>query len=310
MGVLTGAAQGLFGQIGGAAQGIGKSFTAQNGYQDNTGGQDYASLLQGTQAQTATNQANQNSLGQQLLAQSQGQGANPAQMQLQQALNQNQQNQAGATASQKGINPGLAQKQIMTNGANQAQQAAGQGALLGAQQQLAAQGQLGTLYNQMGNQNLANQGQYENSLNGMNTVNAGVSQNNANAVNSTTSGLLNAGGSALAAAHGGEIPDMHHMMAMLGHAPGTQPNHPVMMAMKAAKGGTVPGQPEVDHNSYQNDKVHAMLTPEEIVLPLSVTKAKDPGMAAKMFVDQIKSKTKKGDDSGYAKVLAAKRKVS
>lgn len=309
MGAFSSAAQGLFGQIGGAAQGIGKSFTAQNGYQDNTGGQDYNSLLAGTQAQTTQNQANQGALGQQLLAQSQGQGPNPAQLQLQQALNQNQQNQAGAIASQKGINPGLAQKQIMTNGANQAQQAAGQGAILGAQQQIAAQNQLGTLYNQMGNQNLVSQGQYEGSLNNMNSVNAGVAQNNANAVNSTTGGLLNAGGSALAAAHGGEIPDVHQLMAMLGHGPGLSPNHPVMMALKS-HGGKVPGPEIVPGDSQKNDIIPTYLSSGEGVLPKTVMQANDPGEAAKSFVEQIKSKTKKGDNSGYAKVLAAKRKAS
>lgn len=394
MGALSSAAQGLFGQVGGAAQGFANDFTAKNGYQSNLAGQDLSSLLAGTQANTAQNQANQNSLGQQLLAESQGQGPNPAQLQLQQALNQNQQNQAGAIASQKGINPGLAQKQIMTNGANQAQQAAGQGALLGAQQQIAAQGQLGGLYNQVGGQNLANQGQYEGLLGSSDKTNAASAAQNTAASNDRLGGLLNGAGAAMGFAQGGEvphyasggtvnpfvqqafqnagitsygsgvspmsltggmtktsspldlmnpeesssasgfgdmaggpmdaggassammmaarggaIPDMHKMMAMLGHAPGTSPNHPVMMALRSV-GGPVPGQEVVPGNSSKNDVVPSMLSAKEIVLPKSVTMADDPGEAAKSFVEQIKGKTKKGDSGGYAKVIAAKRKVS
>lgn len=337
------------GGIGNAIQGLVGATTPQNNYAFNSEGQNYGDLLAGTQAQTAQNQANQNALGQQLLAQSQGQGPNPAQMQLQQALNQNQQNQAGAIASQKGINPGLAQKQIMTNSANQAQQAAGQGALMGAQQQLAAQNQLSGLYNQIGNQNLVNQGQYEGGLNSANNINSGVAAGNAKANQTATSGLFNgiggagqllmkagpaaagavggstaaaggldAGGggastlfdAAAVAAHGGEIPDMNKMMELFhGKAQGLHAGHPVMMALKA-QGGAVPGQEVVSGNSSENDIVPAMLSAKEIVLPKTVTMSEDPGEAAKAFVSQIKSKTKKGDTSGYAKVLAAKRKVS
>lgn len=62
----------------------------------------------------------------------------------------------------------------------------------------------------------------------------------------------------------------------------------------ASKGAEVPGDPKVPgKNTLKNDVVPAMLTPKEIVLPLSVTQSKDPGEAAKLFVEHIK-----GKDSG------------
>lgn len=58
-----------------------------------------------------------------------------------------------------------------------------------------------------------------------------------------------------------------------------------------AKGAVVPGDPKVPgENTIKNDVVPAMLTPKEIVLPLSVTQSKNPGEAAKAFVEKIKGK--------------------
>src|SRR5208283_6032993 len=69
------------------------------------------------QQQTATTNLNnvlaqQGSLAQMLNAQAQGQGPNIANLQLQQATNQNNQQAAGALASQRGMNPALAQRII------------------------------------------------------------------------------------------------------------------------------------------------------------------------------------------------------
>lgn len=61
-------------------------------------------------------------------------------------------------------------------------------------------------------------------------------------------------------------------------------------------GGKVPGEPEHPKtNTEKNDKVPALLTPKEIVLPLSVTQSPNPGEAAKQFVERIK-----GQDNGQA----------
>lgn len=99
----------------------------------------------------------QQGLADALLAQSRGEGPNPAQQQFMQNVNQNIRQQAGALASQRGINPALAGRMAAQMGAEANQNAAGQAALLQAQQQLAAQQQLGQNYGQMG-QNLLGQG--------------------------------------------------------------------------------------------------------------------------------------------------------
>ncbi len=90
-------------------------------------------------AQQAANQ--QAALSQQLAQQSQGQGPNPAQAQLAQATGANVANQAALMAGQRGAsnNVGLMARQAAQQGAGVQQQAAGQAATLGAQQQLAAQ---------------------------------------------------------------------------------------------------------------------------------------------------------------------------
>ena len=62
--------------------------------------------------------------------------------------------------------------------------------------------------------------------------------------------------------------------------------------MNMRTGGTVPGQAMVKGDSLKNDRVPAMLSPKEIVLPRSVTLSKNPGAAAKAFVDKIKASHK------------------
>jgi hypothetical protein len=179
---------GITNTLSGVSTGVGKSFTPQNQYQ-------FDQSMGGVQA-------NQNALAQALLAQSQGQGPNPAQNMLNQATNQNIQQNAGFTASQKGINPALAARLASQNQANMSQQAAGQGALMGAQQQLNAQQQLGNLYGQQAGENIAGQ-----------QINAGVTAQNAAANQKTaggfwnglSGGLLNKGGEVKAYAGGGQV---------------------------------------------------------------------------------------------------------
>lgn len=60
-------------------------------------------------------------------------------------------------------------------------------------------------------------------------------------------------------------------------------------------GGTVPGKPKVAGrvDTQENDTVHALLSPGEIVLPRSVTKSKDPAVEAAKFVQAILAKSGK-----------------
>lgn len=139
---------------------------------------------------------NQNNLASMLTQQAMGQGPNPALAQLNQATGQNVANQSALMASQRGTsnNPGLIARQAAQQGANIQQNAAGQGAIMSAQQQLAAQQQLGQLANQqvgqqqgaLGLYNQASQAQQQglmNSLANQNTANVSMQSNlnNANA---------------------------------------------------------------------------------------------------------------------------------
>ena len=58
-----------------------------------------------------------------------------------------------------------------------------------------------------------------------------------------------------------------------------------MLAMLAAKGGHVPGQAPVPGDSYANDKVHAVLSPGEIVIPRSISMHPNAPEMSKLFVE-------------------------
>ena len=203
--------------MGGIMGEAAKSFTPQNTYSVDTS--QFLNAANQAQANQASNYANQGQLAQMLMAQAQGQGPNPAQQMLNQQTNQNNQQNAGLIASQKGINPAQAARFAAQNAASSNQSAAGQGALMGAQQQLAAQSSLGSVYGQMGNQNLQNQQINTQAVTAGNQANAAASAQNAAANQGTASGFLGSTGSAgmkLAGfAHGGMIP----MYADGGQAP-------------------------------------------------------------------------------------------
>lgn len=219
--------------VGGGMQDIGKAFTVQNNYQaglaptqqvDYTGvGQQGAMNAQAGYNNAQGLQAQQQALANQLGAQAQGQGPNPALAQLNQTTGQNIANQAALMASQRGssANPGMIARQAAQQGAATQQQAAGQAATLSAQQQLAAEGALQNQQQNMVQGNLGQQGiqaglftgagaltntQNANNISNvgnMQGINAQVAQNNANATNKTTSGLL----SGLASGLGGMFAD-------------------------------------------------------------------------------------------------------
>ncbi len=128
------------------------------------------------------NQANiygqQQGLANQLQMQAQGQGPNPAQAQLAQNTGQNIQQQAALMNSARGAqsNPGLIGRQASIQGGNIQQQAAGQAATLGAQQQLAAQQNLMNQQNQMANLATAGVGQQQTALSQLGNQNLAYQQ--------------------------------------------------------------------------------------------------------------------------------------
>ena len=229
----------------------------------------------------------QQALARALLAQSQGVGPNPAQIALQQATNRNIQQGAGMIASQKGINPALASRIVAQNTAGANQEAAGQGALMQAQQQLAAQQQLGNVLGQTREQSLQNLGVLQNAQAAQNNaitqgslgaqdINARVAAGNTALYGQVLGGLMNAGG------------------GLAG------------MALMASEGGVIPGQAKLDGDHKENDTIPAMLSPGEIVIPRSHAKSSD---LAKEFIDHLMAHKKGTDGKGYGKILEAHRKL-
>jgi hypothetical protein len=162
----------------------------------------------------------QNALYSAIQNQLSGSAPSVAQQQLQQALQQNQNQVASNMASTRGINPALAQELAMRQGGQMAQQAAGQGALLRAQEfnqgvgNAIQQGQLAN--NQLATLGQMQQGQQslnlQNSL-GTGQINAGTAATNAGIASNIMGGLIGAGGSigaaaAGAAAEGGEADEL------------------------------------------------------------------------------------------------------
>lgn len=94
---------------------------------------------------SAINQGYQQNLAEQLLNQTRGQGPSLAQMQLQQATDQNLKQAMALGATRQGVNPALAQRQIAQGMAGIQQQAVGQSAMARLQEQQQAQQALGTL---------------------------------------------------------------------------------------------------------------------------------------------------------------------
>lgn len=286
---------------------------------------------------------NQNNLANQLLAQSQGQGPNPAQSQLAQDTGQNVATQGALMASQRGANsnPALMARQAAQQGASTQQTAVGQAATLGAQQQLGAQQELGSLYqNQATNalqgesinqgaqaaQNTAlTQGQL-----GTQNINANVSGQNSQHAGGLTGGLLSSLGSALSLSKGGRVqrfdsggianysappiqePALTPYTAFADKSQGSGGGSGgggaglgalALLALKS--GGDVPGKSPFPGNDKRNDTEPALLSKGEIVLPNTVTQLPEKQMEKKAveFLKHLKG----GKKGGYGDVVASRK---
>ena len=280
-------------------------------------------------SQSNQTEQGQQSLAQALLAQSQGFGPNPAAIAQQQGTNRAVQQAAGLEASQKGINTGTQQRLIAQNAASTAQQAAGQGAYMQAQQQLAAQGQLGQALAQQRQQDITQatqnkelQNQYVNTLygaqsaqnqaitsgyNSAQAINAGVQAQNAGVQGQALGGLYNAAGGLASMGLGSLLGSGSSSGGSTGssgggYSLGTNTN--LGQPMSFSKGGKIPGKAPVQGDHEANDTVPAMLSPGEIVVPRSHAGSADK---AKEFIDKLKGSSGKTDH--FAKVLAANKKL-
>lgn len=236
-------------------------------------------------------------------------------------------------------NPGLIARQAAQTGAQTQQNAIGQAAALQANQSLNATNNAAnianTQVNQQGNATagLNNAVQNEQQIlqnanaaannnavgmqSNMNNVNAQISQGNQNAGNNFLGNVAKSipvVGSVLGSlfgAEGGEVPSSPNgpksktAHVLKSHGPAQSKaggaEHLASALTNMKSGGGVPGKAKVGGatNTEKNDTVPALLSPEEIVLPRSVTKSDDPVANAAKFVASIMAK--KGRMPGKAK---------
>ena len=251
---------------------------------------------------------NQSQVYQQLQQQYAGEGPNAALEMIRQQTGQNVAQQAALLASQRGAsgNIGLLSRQAAMQGQAAQQNAIAQAAALQAQQSQQALGQAGSIAGQQAQQQLAGQQLY-----------AGQVTAAQNAALQQQSNVLGAGGSAAGRAQQQSQFDQDRTDRLIGQglqqagqlastvgkfsAPSSAPvakqgtpvagqaySNPSVMA--AAKGGEVPGKAEVKGDSLKNDKIPALLSPGEVVIPRSVMNSKDPAKKAADFVAAILAK--------------------
>jgi hypothetical protein len=184
----------------------------------------------------------------------------------------------------------------------------------------AVQGEQGQLLNALGQQNAQNVAMQSN-VNQTNQAMAGVNANNtAKVLGGGLQGAGSAVGSLIGLAHGGDVnpklaqvpetdrfaahvampPHMQHV-ASIYHKNSFGHNYPhkgyASGGALMKEGGKVPGEPKHPGRDVKsNDTVPAMLTPKEVVLPLSVTQSADPVKEAGKFMAAVLAKQCKGGD--------------
>ena len=249
-------------------------------YRADTAGQNYGGQISEQQKMLGQAQQGQLSLAQALQGQAAGTGPNAALGMLQKGSEEAIKRSAGALASQRGINPALAQRLASQQAAEQGQQAAQAGAIMQAQQSQQALGQLGNVYGQLGGQAIQGQDVVQRALAQRNATNAGIEAANTEMTGRVVGGLMQGAGAFLGMAHG----------------------------------GIVDGQSKHDGDNLENDTVPAMLSPGEIVIPR--TKSGDADKA-KEFIDHLAStKQIQGEGSEepkevtYADVLAMQKQLA
>ena len=254
-------------------------------------------------AADAQAQAQQGQLANSLMGTISGQTPSVAQQQLQQTTQGNVANNF-AMAAANGNNPAAA-RMAMMNAGNLNQQAAGQGALLRAQELQNAQGQLGGVLGGMRSQDQSlygglnqtafgalqgqlgvNQAQMQGNMAFDQAKQAAFQNQQANTIGGKIMGAASGIAGAVAhMAHGGVVPQIMGDT----RCPGCGHMKSDCQCDRMAQGGMVPGYAHgLDRPS--NDKVPAVLSPGEVVLPRSVTKAKNAPDKARAFMDAIKKK--------------------
>lgn len=230
--------------------------------------------------------AQQQSLANMLLQQSQGGG--PGQALVAQQAGNNAAQQGALMSSVRGAssNPAAIARQAAMAGQAGNQQALNTQAALALQ----SQGALGAQQAGMAGESLQaqqilqnaqaaqNQAITQGSL-GVQNINAGTQAANAKTTAGIFGGASSGAGAALASflAYGGKVPG------------------------KMLAGGDVPGKAKVPGDSKDNDTVPTLLSPGEIVIPRSIAQSPDRDKKTIEFLHHLKS-------GGYSKVAEARRK--
>jgi hypothetical protein len=268
-----------------------------------------------------SNQANvfgqQQALAKQLGLMAQGKGPSVAQAQLNQTTGQNVANQAALMAGMRGAgaNPALMARQIAQQGAATQQQAAGQGAALRAQEQLAAINALQQQQGMLGNLATQQVGQQQQATSGMTAAQQAQQQMLQNMIANQNSAISGQNAAALQAAQAAQASEnaltgslLGAGAGLLGTFMGPKPTptptpgfagNPLPNIATAAHGGIIPGKAPVPGDHPVNDKVPAVLSPGEIVIPRSVVSSDDPIGSAAKFVAEVLAKESK-EKTAYA----------
>jgi hypothetical protein len=245
-----------------------------------------------------------------------GPGGSLAQQVLQQGLSKNLGDVRTQLASQRGLSPALAASIAATKQAELGGQTTQQAGILGLQQQLEAQKQLGGLAS--GAATLGSEGatriggQLSQADIESKRIQAGIAQANQAAQaadKARTVGLATSilgGGAQLggALASGGASAALTAPPAQQSYAgPSTYgPGGTSQYAAYAYNGGRIDGQAPYAGDTPKNDVVNAKLSPGEIVIPRSAAGSKK---AAKSFIESLDDWD---EEPSYSKVLKARQK--
>lgn len=253
---------------------------------------------------------------------------NPAQAQYIQNTQNLAQQQATQNAQNRAMNPGAAARLSGQQAVAGGQQAAGQASINQMNQMAMGQEMQNNLLATMGGQaynQAANIAQNQQAVNG---INSGVAAGNQAQNGKIVGGLMNAAGAAATGGMSALAPAAMGAMSGGGGAPVPMSgpnlgvNYNLMGAAKGGfigelmkQGGRVPGQAKVPGDSPKNDTVHAMLSPDELVVKRSAATSREK---AKAFIDHLfdhmekeKGSSQDDDDNmSFGKVLAARKTAS
>lgn len=248
----------------------------------------------------------QQQFAQQLANQATGQGPSIADAQLKAVMDRNLSQQIAAAKANRAVNPALLNRQVVQQTGQLQAQGAQQSAIDRMQEQRSAQA---TFANYLAQQRQGAIG-YMGGGNQALGIQASSGQADRARQDSINSGLLNAGASYFA--QGGGSGGSSGGSGTTSSGNYTKPNNDMFGGetfLPAAGGGIVPGKADVHGDSVLNDKVPALLSPEEVVVPKTVVQK--GGKAAAEFVEQVKKQNISiGDNNpqpaaGFGAILAA-----